>query len=57
MASLSKLPRTFSSSIYKVELCINVWLIVKGMIDRIAGCNHMHCPCGAHFCFQCGGKN
>lgn len=23
---------------------------------RYAGCNHISCPCGAHWCFECGGK-
>ncbi len=23
---------------------------------RYAGCNHITCPCGTHWCFECGGK-
>ncbi len=23
---------------------------------RYAGCNHISCPCGTHWCFECGGK-
>ena len=25
-------------------------------VERIEGCFHMHCPCGAHFCYECGGE-
>ena len=26
----------------------------RRVIEKISGCNHMTCPCGAHFCWQCG---
>lgn len=26
----------------------------RTIVERSAGCNHMHCPCGAHFCYTCG---
>jgi hypothetical protein len=26
----------------------------RRIIEKSEGCNHMACPCGAHFCWQCG---
>lgn len=32
--------------------CPSCWAI----IERIDGCNHMECKCGAHFCYLCGNE-
>ncbi|KAH8814946.1 hypothetical protein F5884DRAFT_666856, partial [Xylogone sp. PMI_703] len=26
----------------------------KAVVERIDGCRHISCRCGAHFCYQCG---
>lgn len=26
------------------------------MVERIDGCNHMHCICGCSFCYACGAQ-
>ncbi|KAJ7136564.1 hypothetical protein C8R44DRAFT_695487 [Mycena epipterygia] len=26
-------------------------------IEKVKGCNHIHCVCGTHFCFACGEKS
>merc|ERR1712048_265050 len=28
----------------------------KTVTVKISGCNHITCPCGAHWCWQCGGE-
>ena len=27
----------------------------KIWVQKTHGCDHMHCPCGKHFCYRCGG--
>ena len=53
--------RTFAPS--RVEdASIQAWWQTQGQVcpicktgvERIKGCFHMHCTCGAHFCYECG---
>jgi len=28
--------------------------VCKNGVERVEGCFHIHCSCGAHFCYECG---